>query len=86
MLIPDEPCQYCDATGVRTDTVGVCEGMPTRELDVEDAQALGRTHGWCNACCGKGTVEPWARNYSLLVEDVREFAVFLSYCGGFQIC
>lgn len=69
--MPSKPCEYCGATGVRTDAVGVEMGMDKKK--------------WCNACDGKGSVRPWEASYSLTVEDVREFADFLVDCGGFNI-
>jgi hypothetical protein len=83
--LPEVNCEYCDATGIRSDAVGVDMGMPTRELDPVRAAVLGRTHGWCNGCDGRGKNEDFATNYSLEVEDVREFANFLVECGGFEI-
>lgn len=82
----DRPdCKYCDATGIRTDEVGVDMGMPDRELDELMAALTGRTHGWCNACCGEGKTDHPATNYSLEVSDIDEFAVFLINSGGFGI-
>ncbi len=69
--LPDEPCKYCDATGIRTDTVGVSMGMDKNKT--------------CNGCNGKGSSRPWAAAYSLDVEDIRAFADFLVDCGGFNI-
>ena len=79
-------CSYCDGTGIRTDEVGVANGMPTQELETEMAILVGRTHGSCNACRGEGKQEDWATNYPFSVENVREFAEFLLDCGGFEIC
>jgi hypothetical protein len=69
--LPDDPCPWCDATGVRRDEVGVAKGMPER--------------GWCNGCDGKGHTPPWAASYRLEYKDVVEFAAFLADCGGFAI-
>jgi len=83
---PREDCKYCGATGIRTDKVGVEMGMPTKELDTAEAILTGRTHGWCNACRGVGTVEAWENNYPFDAENVREFAEFCADSGGFRIC
>jgi hypothetical protein len=83
--LPDEDCTYCGATGIRSDAVGVDMGMPTRELDQVTAAVVGRTHGWCNGCGGRGKNAHFETNYSLSVEDIREFAHFLVECGGFEI-
>jgi hypothetical protein len=60
--------------------------MPEKELSAEIQILVGRTHGWCNACDGVGTRESFAAGYPFSVENVQEFADFLSDCGGFQIC
>ena len=69
--MPDEACSLCEGKGRRSD-----------ELAVQ--------HGWdkdpCNACEGKGTVRPWETHYPQDEDNVREFAVFLKDCGGFEIC
>jgi hypothetical protein len=69
--LPREDCKYCNATGTRTDAVGQEQGMVER--------------GWCNGCDGTGTREPIERAYQLEIDDLREFAGFLEYCGGFSI-
>lgn len=84
--LPREACELCDCTGIRTDKVGVENGMPEKELSAEIQILVGRTHGWCNACDGVGTRESFASGYPFSVENVQEFADFLSDCGGFQIC
>ena len=81
-----EDCSYCEATGIRTDAIGVDMGMPTKELPVETQILTGRTHGWCNACLGVGTVESFDSNYPFTKENVEQFANFLANCGGFEIC
>jgi len=40
----------------------------------------------CNGCGSLGKVRPFETHYGLAVEDVAEFADFLSDCGGFEIC
>lgn len=84
--LPRGECGYCDATGVRTDDVGVQTGMPTKELALEIQIITGRTHGWCNACGGEGKVDDFRASYHFSVENVRDFADFLASCGGFAIC
>lgn len=84
--LPRSECNLCEGTGIRTDTVGVEMGMPTKELESAIQIITGRTHGWCNACSGEGTQEHWNANYPFSEENVREFAEFLSDCGGFKIC
>ena len=83
--LPRTDCQYCGATGIRTDEVGVEHGMPTKELEPEVAMLVGRTHGYCNGCRGEGKVEHFATNYGFSVDNVRNFAEFLLECGGFEI-
>lgn len=84
--LPKEDCQLCEATGIRTDKVGVENGMPEKELSPEIAIITGRTKGWCNACSGEGKKDPWETSYYLEAEDIVEFADFLENCGGFEIC
>jgi hypothetical protein len=79
-------CNWCDGTGVRTDEVGMFQDMPNRELSSEMASLTGRTKGWCNSCDGEGKTDNWETNYSLDLEDIKEFAEFLENCGGFRIC
>lgn len=84
--LPMNDCKWCNSTGIRTDEVGVKNGMPERELEEAVAIMLGRTHGYCNACNGVGREPAWETNYPFSVENVREFAEFLLDCGGFKIC
>lgn len=84
--LPREACRYCDCTGIRTDDVGVEMGMAEKELEPEVQILTGRTHGWCNGCRGIGTTESMLAEYPFSEENVREFAKFLTECGGFQIC
>jgi hypothetical protein len=83
--LPTSECSYCKGTGIRSDTVGVDNGLPDKELEESVAIIVGRTHGWCNSCKGYGRVEHFATNYPFSVENVQEFAEFLSTCGGFEI-
>ena len=79
-------CKWCEATGIRSDEVGVEWGMPDKELSDEQKIMLGREKGYCNACDGVGKQQPWEANYYLEPDDVKEFAEFLLDCGGFEIC
>lgn len=83
--LPRHKCDYCGATGIRRDAVGVEQGMPTRPLDEETQVLLGRTHGWCNACHGEGEVDDMGMHYPFTTENVREFMEFLRESGGFSI-
>ena len=84
--LPRELCELCGATGIRRDKVGQEMGMPDKALSTEVASLVGREFGWCNACDGVGSREPWMANYPFSVENVREFAEFLLDSGGFSIC
>lgn len=84
--LPLDDCTLCGTTGIRSDEIGVQNGMPEKELSPEIQIITGRTIGWCNGCDGSGKREPWETNYYLEVEDIREFAEFLEDCGGFEIC
>jgi len=84
--LPREACSLCDCTGIRTDNIGIEHGMPEKELSPEIQILTGRTHGWCNACQGVGTVESWLSHYPFSTDNVREFAEFCAESGGFTIC
>lgn len=79
-------CRLCEGTGIRSDNIGIENGMPTKELKPDVQIIVGRKKGWCNACDGLGKTEPWEANYHLEADDVKEFAEFLAECGGFEIC
>jgi len=83
--LPRQKCEICDGTGIRTDELGVEYGHPDKELSPEVTILTGRTHGWCNGCQGVGTREHWGMSYPFSAENVREFAAFLTECGGFEI-
>lgn len=83
--LPRHECKHCSGTGIRSDKVGVDQGMPTRVLEPEMQIVLGRTRGWCNACHGEGMCDDMETHYSFTVENVREFVEFLEDSGGFQI-
>jgi hypothetical protein len=83
--LPRSECSYCDATGIRSDEVGVNMRMPDRELDESSQILFGRTHGWCNGCRGEGKVDHFEMSYPFTVENVQEFAEFCSESGGFEI-
>ena len=63
-------CRICEGTGQRPDGL---YGVEWKEKG-------------CNACRGEGTTDPMAANYDFDVDNVREFALFLATCGGFEIC
>ena len=84
--LPTEPCKWCETTGIRRDSVGLENGMPTKELSSEVASMLGRTHGWCNGCDGMGWSPNWETHYPFSQDNVKEFAEFLAESGGFSIC
>ena len=85
LALPCRPCTHCEATGIRSDTVGNEMGMPNRELTAEQAERLGRSTGWCNGCGGEGTCDSWEASYFFSEENVSEFAEFLEHSGGFRI-
>lgn len=84
--LPREECNLCNSTGIRSDEIGVSNGMHEKELDPEMKILTDRTYGWCNGCGGSGSREPFETNYYLEPEDIKEFAEFLAECGGFEIC
>lgn len=81
--MPRVPCRHCNATGIRTDQIGVELGMTTKVCD--EGPRAGQV-GWCNGCSGAGDSPSFDTWYSLTVEDITEFANFLEACEGFEIC
>jgi hypothetical protein len=41
--------------------------------------------GPCNLCDGTGKVRPWISYYPMDIENMKEFAEFCKYSGGFEI-
>jgi len=83
--LPEVPCEFCEATGIRKDAVGMEKGMTHLVLDPRLAQQLGRQRGWCNGCFGYGMKKSSDSAYYLELTDVVEFAEFLRNCGGAKI-
>jgi hypothetical protein len=84
--LPMRDCDLCHNTGIRTDEVGVEQGMALKVLEQDKAIILGREIGWCNGCDGRGWNEPWETSYPFSRENIEEFCAFLQDCGGFSIC
>jgi hypothetical protein len=84
--LPKEDCKWCGNTGIRTDSVGVENGMDKQVLSDKEASALGRAIGYCNGCQGRGYTDSWETHYPFSKDNVEEFATFLAECGGFRIC
>ena len=82
--LPDEPCPWCDSTGVRGDEVGQEHGLDQRTIDDVGHPRHGQT-GWCNGCDGRGSNRPRETFYRVHDADVREFADFVKNSGGFWI-
>jgi hypothetical protein len=78
-------CEWCDGTGVRSDPIGVANGMPDKVLDDATAILIGRSTGWCNGCNGEGQKDDWRLAYQFSVENVTEFVTFCENSGGFKI-
>lgn len=81
-----EPCRWCDATGIRSDRVGIDMGMVEQVLEPTAQILLGRERGWCNGCGGEGLTDDWRAAYLFSTENVERFAAFLEHSGGFRIC
>ena len=82
--LPDEPCTWCDGTGVRTNEVGRQYGFDQRIIDEAGHPRHGQT-GWCNGCDGRGSKRPRETFYSVSEADIRAFADFVKNSGGFRI-
>lgn len=83
--LPDEPCTWCGGSGAFA--------APAVPKDVVPEKVVKAVFGGlrdeapvCGICEGKDTTRPFACNYALDAEDVREFAAFLKASGGFSIC
>ena len=84
--LPRTDCPHCEATGIRSDSIGREAGMPDKALKPEISSLVGREFGWCNGCDGIGTQEHFAHHYPFEVENVKAFGEFLLASGGFEIC
>ncbi len=73
-MLPNEPCNICDGTGVR---------ITFPHLGAGDLKKGGIV---CNKCQGAGNVRPWASYYAFSTENVANFVAFLRESGGFDIC
>jgi len=83
--LPNQICNLCEGTGIRTDEMGAQCGHPERVID-EPGHPRHGEKGWCNGCDGRGSKPHWETNYDVDEDDVREFVAFLKDCGGFEIC
>lgn len=79
------PCPACNATGVRTDKIGLVSGFDLVQLDAVQASVLGRTEGWCNLCDGVGSCDPPIWQYRLNIQTVQRWQKFVASSGGFTI-
>ena len=83
--LPDEPCDLCKASGVRTDERAQSLGFDVRKIDEPGHPRLGQI-GWCNGCGGRGHRRPFEAYYPLTdASQVVELVSFLRTSGGFQI-
>lgn len=83
--MPNEPCQFCGATGVRTDPVGQQMKQPATVCPQKAGHPRSGQTGWCNGCDGRASIRPHETHYTLSVERIAEFEEFLRECGGFEI-
>ncbi len=83
--LPLEMCRHCNGSGIRTDEIAREHGLHTQVIDEPGHPRHGET-GTCNGCNSRGTQPHRETHYHLDINDVREFAVFLKACGGFEIC
>jgi hypothetical protein len=89
-LPPRVECAFCGGTGRDSDAPA---GPPNDLVEVA-IMALATAHAGagcdsdgrpCRVCGGAGTVENWAKAYSLDPSDVDAFIAFLRASGGFAI-
>ena len=73
--LPDEKCKLCGGTGKRA-------------LNEEERLFLKNVPGGihCDDCNGKGIQSAFDTNYYFRADNVRAFAEFCEYSGGFVIC
>ncbi len=83
-LIPNQPCECCQGTGIRTDAVGVQNNQPNQMITADGHPRHGET-GSCNGCDGRGWNRPAATHYDVNEDDVHKFVDFLRGGGGFAI-
>ena len=89
--LPDETCDWCGGTGIRTDDIGKKMGQPARAVPEDAKDERGRPHpragqtGWCNCCNGCGYNSPFESHYNFEAQNVADFSEFLRNCGGFKI-
>ena len=75
--LPDEPCEFCAGTGIRTDAVGINEGFDSLAIDEPGHPRFGQ-QGWCNGCGGRGARRPFAAYFPLTgTEEVKQLISFL---------
>jgi hypothetical protein len=88
-MMPKEPCDGCDGTGVAKpvppdwDAVSPNwdEGENPFPLSTDDLKGGGK----CWRCQGTGYVRPWAYGYVFWTANVAAFVIFLRESGGFSI-
>ena len=88
--LPNEPCDFCNATGKRTwhsdETGKKSHDFGNTPLTADELKIYTKSKvSECNGCQGKGTKRPWMADYPFEAGFVKEFATFLRYCGGFHI-
>jgi len=59
-----KPCDICNATGTRSDEVGIKNGFTTRKIEEEGHPRNGET-GWCNGCNGTGKRVEWPTQWAM---------------------
>lgn len=90
--MPDEICELCKGTGVRTDKLVeelYKKASTEQRSKFKRRKFKRRSDGTltmsCNSCEGKGKVRPFATWYSFSEENVKEFSEFARASGGFEI-
>lgn len=85
LKLPRTTCDICNGTGIRTDRIGVNDGMTTQVVDGPDGNPrMGQT-GSCNGCDGWGAKMSFLANYDLEPDDLTEFAAVMRTSGGLEI-
>ena len=85
--LPLEDCEYCQKTGKRAwpkNHMAVSSVVKNNEQPYE-INSDGEIVIDCNGCQGTGSKKSFLTYYYLDLDDIKEFAEFLSKCGGFKI-
>jgi hypothetical protein len=86
--IPDVECDLCGGTGYRVPPPAADD--PVHDLTVITAHTMDKYRGPgnypCNVCKTTGHHRPYGSMSKLDLNAIKDFAIFCSHSGGFEIC